>query len=1121
MLTSGTDHDSLNLSQLGRDTLREHINKAVEAVANIKAPESAVNNNGSSNVSGQIPPKRESTSSRSDFSSNKNNYTGDWTGPADQRQVSSSASVDLMHTDLKNPDSQSSVLDQNYSSHNTQMTKTISEENLSENSKKSNLAKSSSSKASQSSEPQNIKSQSENSQNKDSSDSSVRKRKSNSRSQSSDSKSVAYPENKSSNNNDEPNSEHRSVADVGVRRLSSDKIVRSGARNIDNSQSSSTTLSGDFGAFLDGVSFSESAIATANPPPHFTLSDEKSSLNTNSDVGDFTENIALNITPKKQSSSRKHGSSSSSSKKSSDDPFQSKNTNQPIILDTGSNRSGTSGQCSSEKGENLKLKKSFDPFTWEKLSGLGSFRGLQGVHDLQSCFARAFGYSGRLDGTPAPENVEKVKKAFQKTLSGHSDTLARNGHISKMFEHLRKHEGDTYQAVSDKWDATRALVQGLNPAPDGNILKLLWKLDGTGKHEKDLIAKLNKLNDQGAELISLIPENTTFSTLLKMYSDMKNRTIVVSDDDYVPSASTTDDPTWTSKSSSRSGSNSDDDPKPNSGENKKINHADDVPSRKSSNHGLTQQQLLTDENFKNLPDENLKKAFANAFGFQYGGQSDVPGDKDILDQFRTLFADNWTKYVTSGTYERIIALFELLQRQAGDTYSEIQDKLIAIYNLLRANRFKDSQFIADFWRWNISDPNDDLLVKHFWHSDRGWDVLPKAHMDYMIKNLHDCVLRRRLMEIIPQNLEGVSWNDLLQDDDLNSLPEDMRKLFYGAFHFNPQGYHVDDFNGLVPALRKRLASLPGFCVRHKLWKPISNLCIRLKAYDEERFIEFCDKLSSVEFLSGEFGNNLDKGFISAFWMWDPDYSENNSLVEYYRDDPETGKPLPGKMYIDFLISEHSDLEIVQSLQNMVDSLQPRPAEEEEEEAPDPTSWESLSKNENLQNLPDKLKRILLAAFGFDTQGDARKPDHPTLIQRLRSIFSKNYEEYTADKYHDNLLGIFEMLMNKSAKYYPYAEIWNKVDATNSLQDKFGKLDQDFMVAFWKWKPYEDDTSLDQYYFEDKNGFSASKQYIDSLAFDDKDDDYVDDGVYSLDKYLQKIIDRATKGQGQQPNSEEE
>ena len=527
--------------------------------------------------------------------------------------------------------------------------------------------------------------------------------------------------------------------------------------------------------------------------------------------------------------------------------------------------------------------------------------------------------------------------------------------------------------------------------------------------------------------------------------------------------------------------------------------------------------MLSNENFKYLPDENLKKAFANAFGFQYGDQSDVPEDVAILELFRTLFANNYTKYVTSGTYDRIIALFELLQRQAGDTYSEIQDKLIAIYNLLRANKFTDSRFIADFWRWNISDPNDDLLVKHFWHSDRGWGVLPKAHMDYMIENLHDCVLRRRLTEIISQNLEGVSWDDLLQDDDLNSLPEDLKKLFYKAHGFKSDGkslpYSAWDPANLIELFRKTLSSHRDFFNNRQLWGHLSDPLAALKDKNETYYSELCDKLSSVEFLSGEFGNNLDEDFISVFWMWDPDDPKNDSLAEYYRDDPETGEPSIGKTYIDFLIADHSDLNIVQQLQNMVDSLYVSPAEEEEEEAPDPTSWDALSNNEDLKNLPVKLKKILLNAFGFDSQGNARKPDHPSIIQRLRNAFATGYANYTIDKYQDNLFAIFNMLIIKSDKYYPYAEIWNKVEATDCLQNKFGELNNDFMVAFWKWKPYEDDTSLDQYYVDAGGTESLGKQYIDSLVFDDKADDYVDDGVYSLDKYLKKIIDRATKGQG--------
>lgn len=1056
--------------------------------------------------------------------------------PLVKKNVSNSARTDLLNTDLDNNNSHRSDLGQSDSSDNKPMPVSISEENLSQKSKKSNSDESSGSKASPASKTQNKKPQSENSQtnngsffgtvseppstsesshshrsnqnesssqnlNDHSSNSSGRNRRSNSRSQSSDSKSVASPENKSYNNNDESNSEHRSVTDSDVRRLSSNKDVSSGARDIDKSHSSSTTVSGDLGAFFDGVSFSESAIPVAKTPPRFTASDEESSSNTNSDVGDVAKAIGLDITPKKQSTSNAHRSSSSSSKKSSSDSNEDNDSSENI-------------------NNNRRL-------TWDELSGLRSFQNLQGVYSLQQCFANAFGYTNDLNGTKMTPDSDFVSKKFSRHLAAHCVDLANNGNISKMFEHLRKQERDTYQAVSDKWDATRALVQGLDSAPAKPILKLLWKLDGTGTHEKDLIAKLTKLNDQGAELISLIPENTTFSTLLKMYSGTKNRTIVVSDDDYVPSASYTDYSEWTSKSSSRSNSNSDNEQNSPSSKNskKKINRDDDDPSGKSSNHGLTQQQLLTDENFTNLPDENLKKAFANAFGFQYGDQSDVPGDEDILDQFRTLFANNYTKYVTSGTYDRIIALFELLQRQAGDTYSEIQDKLIAIYNLLRANKFTDSRFIADFWRWNISDPNDDLLVKHFWHSDRGWEVLPKAHMDYMIDTLHDCLLRRRLTEIISQNLEGVSWDDLLRDDDLNSLPEDLKKLFYKAHGFKLNGESLPftawDPANLIELFRKTLSSHRDFFNNRQLWEHLSDPLAALKDKNETYYSELCDKLSSVEFLSGEFGNNLDEDFISVFWMWDPDDSENNSLVEYYRDDPETGKPLPGKMYIDFLISEHSDLEIVQSLQNMVDSLQPRPAEEEEEEAPDPTSWEALLANQDLQNLPDKLKRILLNAFGFDNEGHSLKPDHPSIIQRLRTAFAKDYVEYTADNYYDNLAAIFTIFMNKSDKYHPYAEIWNKVYATDSLRNKFGELDQDFMVDFWEWKPYEKDTSLDKYYFKADGTDSPGKQYIDFLVFGDKGDDYVEDAVYGLEPYLKKIIDKANEGQEQQPNSEEE
>lgn len=758
------------------------------------------------------------------------------------------------------------------------------------------------------------------------------------------------------------------------------------------------------------------------------------------------------ITSKKQSSSRKHGSSSSSSKKSLSD------SNEDY-----------------DNSENINNNKRL---TWKQLSELRSFKNLQGVHSLQQCFANAFGYTDGLDGTTMTPVPDGISKRFKRHLTAHYDDLANNGNISKMFERLRKQEGDTYQAVSDKWDATRALVRGLVPPPDKQIIDLLWKLDGTGKYEYTLIDKLVHLDDRGSVIINLIPENAkAFSRLISMYRKLTGAITLESVDDSVPVSPAVE--SALASSESMAGSDLDDDPKPNSGENKKINHDDDVPSRKSSNHGLTQQQLLTDENFKNLPDENLKKAFANAFGFQYGGQSDVPGDKDILDQFRTLFANNYIKYVTSGTYDRIIALFELLQRQAGDTYSEIQDKLIAIYNLLRANKFTDSRFIRDFWRWNISDPNDDLLVKNFWHSDRGWCVLPNAYMNYMIKNLHDCVLRRRLMEIIPQNLKGVSWEDLLRDDDLNSLPQDLRNLFYGAFHFSPDGYYFNNSSSLRPALRSQLSSLSGFCVGHALWTPISNLCIRLRDSDDERFIEFCDKLSSVEFLSEGFGNNLDEDFISAFWMWNPfplDDSIDDSLAEYYRDDPETGEPSIGKTYIDFLIDDHSDLEIVQSLQNMVDSLQQNSEEEKEKEALTEVTWENLSTNEHWQQLPERLKAIFRKAFGFSEDGEPKDYDSNEILKRFRSAFAANYMSYNK-KYSERIKSLLRLLVDATGD--PYIEIDNKSYLTDALIEKFGNPDEGFMTAFWTWDVLDpnNDAIISHYYHEEDTPGKACLDFV--------------------------------------------
>ena len=458
------------------------------------------------------------------------------------------------------------------------MPMSISEENLSQNSKKSNSDESSGSKASPASKTQNKKPQSENSQtnngsffgtvseppstsesshshrsnqnesssqnlNDHSSNSSGRNRRSNSRSQSSDSKSVASPENKSYNNNDESNSEHRSVTDSDVRRLSSNKDVSSGARDIDKSHSSSTTVSGDLGAFFDGVSFSESAIPVANTLPRFTTSVEESSLNTNSDVGDVAKAIGLDITPKKQSTSNAHRSSSSSSKKSSSDSNEDNDSSENI-------------------NNNRRL-------TWDGLSGLRSFQNLQGVHNLQECFALAFGFAKSLDGTTVSPQPRFIKKCLRKTLCQHCTALATNGNISKMFEHLRKQEGTTYQDVSDKWDATRALVHGLVPTPAQQTIELLWGLDGTGKSEKALIGELKTLNDQGAALISLIPTTETFSKLLKMYHNMSDGLIVEDDDDREPSASDTADPNWTSSSSVKSESNSDNEQNTESSKNSK------------------------------------------------------------------------------------------------------------------------------------------------------------------------------------------------------------------------------------------------------------------------------------------------------------------------------------------------------------------------------------------------------------------------------------------------------------------------------------------------------------------------------------------------------------------------
>ena len=161
--SSFSDDNSQNLSQLASHALRETIKKAV---GNIEAPGSAVTDTGSSNVSGQRPTNRKPPTWHSDSSSNTNNYAGPRIKPNKQPEVSSSASIDQTDIHFDNNNLQHSASVQDYSSNNTKMTKSISEENLSKKSKKSNLNESSSSKASQSSEPQNIKSQSENSQNK-------------------------------------------------------------------------------------------------------------------------------------------------------------------------------------------------------------------------------------------------------------------------------------------------------------------------------------------------------------------------------------------------------------------------------------------------------------------------------------------------------------------------------------------------------------------------------------------------------------------------------------------------------------------------------------------------------------------------------------------------------------------------------------------------------------------------------------------------------------------------------------------------------------------------------------------------------------------------------------------
>lgn len=404
---------------------------------------------------------------------------------------------------------------------------------------------------------------------------------------------------------------------------------------------------------------------------------------------------------------------------------------------------------------------------------------------------------------------------------------------------------------------------------------------------------------------------------------------------------------------------------------KKINRDEDDPSGKSSNHGLTQQQLRTDRNFKYLPSKELKETFFNAFGFVYGDQSEVPSVTDILARFRLLFSGNYDSYVTPQTYHLIEGLLKTLDAQSGNAYAEISEKLVETSALM------------------------------------------------------------------------------------------------------------DEFN------------------------------------------------------------NLDPDFMSAFWMWDPDDS-NPALLGYYWVDPYA-EPLEledswgisavpgsssGKLYIDFLIKRFGTLSLIIKLKEMVDSIKLNLDQEKEKrnskkEALDPTSWEALSNNKNLQNLPAKLKRILLNAFGFDNKGRSLEPDHPSIIQRLRNAFATDYVDYTDDKYYYNLRAIFHIFIDKSNQYSPYAEIWNKVVATTALSYKFGELDQDFMVDFWEWKPYEKDTSLDKYYFKADGTDSPGKQYIDFLVFGDKGDDYVEDAVYGLEPYLKKIIDKANEGQEQQPNSEEE
>lgn len=446
-------------------------------------------------VTGQNQQHRKSTNLDFDFSSSTDNYNGPWIDPKNQRRVSSSASADL----LENHGSQSSALNHNYFSNS--IPNTISEENLSKNSKKSNSAKCFSSKASRSSGSQHQQSRSEHlngdqssvlsstrqptsidgsaseNSNQRSSTDSKSKIKPNSRSISSVDSAALSTSGSAASIGSQNLSQHgsksfnkkkmeavRQISGTGENRFSSSDATSGGADSIDS-------LVNDVASqFVNGLN-SKLDVRSALPSTGISVKNldnfepKDQNLDHDSDVSNAANDIGFNITAntdntidhlasvmqkkpdrlsditsKKQSSSRKHGSSSSSSKKSLSD------SNEDY-----------------DNSENINNNKRL---TWKQLSELRSFKNLQGVHSLQQCFANAFGYTDGLDGTTMTPVPDGISKRFKRHLTAHYDDLANNGNISKMFERLRKQEGDTYQAVSDKWDATRALVRGLVPPPD-------------------------------------------------------------------------------------------------------------------------------------------------------------------------------------------------------------------------------------------------------------------------------------------------------------------------------------------------------------------------------------------------------------------------------------------------------------------------------------------------------------------------------------------------------------------------------------------------------------------------------------------------------------------------------